>query len=133
MAKLLNVESQLDAAVFVGLADQVKRISHDIGWRAVDNKTFNAAGDHLDVSGNLHLNLKTFVKGQTLANLHPQTAHQLANAGIHIRNAIMRIDVPCQGCFSTALCASDSNPVIHYDLLYTICKKPGSSSFARWV
>ncbi|MEI7100156.1 hypothetical protein ACOIDY_31970, partial [Klebsiella pneumoniae] len=50
VAKLLNVESQLDAAVFIGLADQVKRISHDIGWRAVDNKTFNAAGDHLDMS-----------------------------------------------------------------------------------
>ncbi|MGQ7123282.1 hypothetical protein ACUN9Z_36950, partial [Escherichia sp. HC-CC4] len=31
MTKLLNVESQLDATVFVGLGDQIKRISHDIG------------------------------------------------------------------------------------------------------
>ena len=89
----------------------------DVYKRQAYYKAFRSACYQLNMAGNFHLHLQTLKERHWIAYVDSKPCHQCADASIHIRNAVMLVDKLCQGCFSTALSASDPNSLIHYHLL----------------
>lgn len=129
--EFISVKSQ--SAMLANVREQLQNLNgvvfNDSEWRRFTEQYLDNPSDGiLDKTRKIHIDyICDFIfDDERLENIYLITS-------IHVRDSVMFVDIFSQGCFPAALSTSDPNPVIHYDLLYTICEKPGSSSLARWV